>query len=716
MAQRLTTSFINTVTPGAYPNVSVKSVPVGVGNTGIVAIIGEAAGGAAFGEEDLKNNFFTPDQADKVIRKYVSGPIVDAMQALSSPSADANIVGSATRVFILKTNSGAKASAIVDTDYGTLRANNWGADGNKLKYKIVASQAEEAPSVTGSVISAFGAALDGKTFAIRINGGAAATVTLSAVAIDHSDIDSLIIELNSLLPSGISASEGAAADSLKLSLDADPANFRKGWGKSFELVELTAGDLADLGLSAGLSVSGAESAVELSVIRSDTGLNETLDAAGEVALEVGYEGTTATLTISGNSLSTAVTGGLGSALSIDMSSYATIKDLADFISSQAGYTAAVPVASQQSNPAKLDDVAAIGICSSDAGLMPGRVKRSLSNWEDAVANSSAVEWVEDAAAGLPSPMATYSFLSGGQKGSTLAADVVDALSALEALQANFIVPLFSRDASADIADGMTDSLSTYTIDAIHAAVKNHCLKMSTPKLKRNRIAVLSFWGSYASAKSKAQTAANYRMNMAFQRVSQVDSQGVIQKYLPWYAACVAAGMQAAGFYKGITNKLANVISFEDPSGFDAGNPGDVEDALLGGLIILQNDTAGVKFVSDQTTYGFDTNFVYNSMQAVYLADIVALDLSDALQRAFVGQSLADVDAATALAFIASKMDEYRRVKAITADDQAPLGYRNAKVRISGPTMEVSLEIKLSTTIYFIPIELSISQVQSAANQ
>jgi len=716
MAQRLTTSFINTVIPGAYPSVSVKSIPVGIGNTGVVAIIGEAAGGAAFGDEDLKSNFFSPDQADKVIKKYVSGPIVDAMQALSSPSADANIVGSATNILILKTNSGTKASAIVDTDYGSLKAKNFGVEGNKIKYKIIASQAEQAPSYSGSTISSFGAALNNKTFAVRINGGASAVVTLSGIAGDHGNINDLITELNSELPAGISAIAGTAANSLKLFLSADPANYRKGWAKSFEIIELNLGDLAALGLAEGLSISGAESAVEMSVIRSDIGLNETLEASGDIALEIGYAGTTATMTISGNSLSTVVVGGSGSALSIDMSSYATLKDLADFISSKPGYTAAVPVASQQSNPNKLDNVSSIGICSSGSSLMPGRVKRSLSNWEDAIANSSAVEWVEQASSGLPSPMSSYEFLSNGAKGATLAADIVDALAALEALQANFVVPLFSRDASSDLADGLTDSLSTYTIDAIHAAVKNHCLKMSTPKLKRNRIAVLSYFGSYANSKAKAQIAANYRMNMAFQKVSQIDSQGVIQKYLPWYAACVAAGMQAAGFYKGITNKLANIISFEDPSGFDSGNPGDVEDALLGGLLILQNDTAGVKWVSDQTTYGFDTNFVYNSMQAVYLADIVALDLSDALQRAFVGQSLADVDSATALAFIASKMDEYRRVKAITADDQAPLGYRNAKVSISGPTMSVSLEIKLSTTIYFIPIELSISQVQSAANQ
>jgi hypothetical protein len=106
--------------------------------------------------------------------------------------------------------------------------------------------------------------------------------------------------------------------------------------------------------------------------------------------------------------------------------------------------------------------------------------------------------------------------------------------------------------------------------------------------------------------------------------------------------------------------------------------------------------------------------VYNSIQAVYGADLVSLDLADSFQTAFVGQSLADVDAATALAFLASKMDQYKKQKLIAASDDAPLGFKNAKVSINGPIMEVSVEIKLATAILFIPINIEISQVQSAA--
>merc|ERR1712146_868443 len=155
--------------------------------------------------------------------------------------------------------------------------------------------------------------------------------------------------------------------------------------------------------------------------------------------------------------------------------------------------------------------------------------------------------------------------------------------------------------------------------------------MSTIKLKRNRISILSFKGSFSYAEEKAGALASYRIPMTMQDVNRTQSDGTIKTFALWMTAVVAAGMQSAGFYKAIVKKYANVISFADPSGFDSGNPGDVERALESGLLFLEQDNAGVKWVSDQTTYGLDTNFVYNSLQAVYLSDRLAIDLSDSLK-------------------------------------------------------------------------------------
>lgn len=717
MSQRVVTPFLNTNVPGAYPNITVKSNPVGLGSSGNVVIIGEADGGDSYQNVALKDNSFTPDQLDKVQQLYISGQIVDAFRAFSAPSSDADINGSANRIYIVKTNMGTAASAVVDTDYGTLFDQNFGLPGNKFKYQITSVSAESAPQVSGIAVPAFGAALNGTNFQLRQNGGSASSVTLSNNAADHNNIANLIIELNSLLPVGVVASAGTIVNSFKLTMAVDAAAYRKGWGKSLQLIDSTPGDLAALGHVAGQTNSALEPAIELSISRADIGLNQTLDVSADIALFVGYQGTTATLTIdqTAQTLTTSVTGGSGANLSIDLTQYTTILDLADFINSQTGYSASAAASAQQLAPSALDEVTTIGICSTAAGLKPGRIKRAAYNFQTAVATSSNLSFTPTATAGLPNPMAVPAFLTGGTRGNTLAADVIAAIEQLAGINVNIVVPLFSRDATQDIAEGQTASGSTYTIAAINAAVKSHCIQYSTPKLKKHRMAILSYWNdSYSDAKEVAQGLGHYRVSLTMQMVSQVDSTGVIQTFLPWYASCVAAGMQAGGFYKAIVNKFANVISFTDPTGFDSGSPGDCEDALDAGLLFLTADTSGNRWVSDQTTYGFDTNFVYNSIQAVYISDIIALDLADAYQKAFVGKSLADVDAATALSFLAQKMDGYKKLKLIASSSDAPLGWKNPKVDILAPEMDISVEIKLATAIYFVPISISVSQVQQSA--
>lgn len=714
MSQRISTSFVNTNRPGSYFDVKVKSTPVGVASSGNIVIIGEAAGGAKYSSEDLKDNWFTPDQLDRVTSKYISGPIVDAFRALSAPSSDANITGSANRIYIVKTNGGTQASAIMATTYGTLKDKNFGIEGNKYSYQVSEVNAEVAAAQEGTVIGAFGVALDAAEFTVRLQGGAEAVITLGVGG--HADRDALVTELDGLLPAGLSCVAGTATDTIKIQIDADAAANQKGYSKAFELIDSTPGDLAALGLVEGLSTSSVEPKHQIDINRADTNVNEVLQAEAEVAIEIGYEGTTATLDIASGVLTTAVTGGSGAALSINLSEYSRVKDLADFINAQTGYTASAASGSVQSSPLDLDEVTALGICSTGASLKAGLIKKGAANVKKAIGESVVLDFTATAKAGLPDVMASAAFLAGGAKGATLAADIASATIAIESINVNFVVPLFSRDASSDITDGLTDASSTYTIAAVNALVKNHVLKMSTAKIKKHRSAIVSYWGTYAESKAEASSAANARVSVAFQKSSQVNSAGEIKSFLPWHTACIAAGMQTAGFYKAIVNKFANVISFEDPAGFDSGSPGDIEGALDAGLLFLEKGVVGSKWVSDQTSYGVDTNFVYNSIQAMYAVDLVSLDLADSFQVAFVGQSLADVDASTALSFLASKMDSYKKQKLLAASDDAPLGFKNAKVEINGPIMSISVEIKPATAIYFIPISIEVSQVTNSAAQ
>jgi len=724
MSQSIVTPWLNTNVPGAYVNKQVISSSSGLATSGVVLIMGEAAGGPDYTQAVLANNFYGPSALNTVRAMYTSGPIVDAFAALSAPSNDPDISGTANSIYILKTNIGSKASASVQAHsavYGTFEALNWGVGGNLYNFTVTSLDAEVAPSVTGTTIGSY-TGLSGAAFSVRINGGAATVVTPQGTITNQA---TLITSLNTAFATAtvdLTASAGTASNTIEISYSTTPgttpagvdaAAYSEGYGKSFELIDSTPGDLAALGLVAGLNTSSQEPGVEVQVTNASAGFNQTLNINPNIAMTIGYEGTTATMTINGTMLTTTVTGGTGTNLSITLANYTTISQLATYINSQPGYTATALPSSIQLPTSALDHATAVGICSSEM-QQPGRIKDSAYTFQKTLGTSLAVSFTPTAVAGLPDP-SSLTYLAGGSLGPTRAIDIVNAIAQMPGIQVNIIVPLFSQDATADIAAGNTDPSSTYTIDAINELVKSHCIQYSTPTLKRNRMAILSINDTYANCKAQAQSLATYRCALTCQQVTQVNSQGVNTLFLPWYGSCVAAGMQAGGFYKSITNHLANIVSFQDPTGYNSGDPDDVSDALTAGLLVLTQNTSGIPWVSDQTTYGLDTNFVYNAIQAVYLSDILALDLAQTFQSAIVGKSVADISASAGLALLQQRFDFYKKAKIVTTSSDAPLGYKNASVTISAPSMYVNVEAKLTTAIYFVAIDLSLSAVQQSAS-
>ena len=179
MSQRLVTPYVNTNIPGTYVNYQVLTQPTGVSSSGIAVIMGEANGGPSYDQIDISKNFFTPDQLQQVTQIYTSGQIVDAFTALTTPSNDPNITGTANQIYIQKTNTGTIATATLlnaaPATYGTLSDINQGVLGNQDKYQVLAVDSEVAPTVQGATVPSFGGTT-GATFSVRVNGGAAVVV------------------------------------------------------------------------------------------------------------------------------------------------------------------------------------------------------------------------------------------------------------------------------------------------------------------------------------------------------------------------------------------------------------------------------------------------------------------------------------------------------------------------------------------------------------
>lgn len=487
--------------------------------------------------------------------------------------------------------------------------------------------------------------------------------------------------------------------------------------------------------------SATEYVAEVDCNRSADNIQEQLVAGGEIAMKLGYLGDTASMVINAAKTTAVITitGGTGTyglgGVTLTLSDFPTLGDLANFLNSKTGYVCDLGTAVLGQLPPSALDSGTYAFASK-WGAETARIKIDAYRFFNEISQTSALVQFQNAAgntgvikaasSGLPVPTAVYSgqtlvsggysYLANGAKGGTTAAQIVAAIDKCERLRANFLVPLFSRDATADILDSLTDASSTYQIDAINAYLRSHVLKMSTLKQRRNRQGFASKKDTFANARTAAANIASFRVPCCFQDCKTVGSDGLIHQYQPWMNSVIAAGMQAAGFYRAIVEKYANISGAVQAAGdYDDQSISNTESALISGLLPLTRaETGGWKWVSDQTTYGKDNNFVFNSIQAVYVADLIAMTTASRMEKAFAGQSVADVSAPLAKAFLEAVMSDFLKLKLIAASDDAPKGFKNATIRISGTSMIVSFEVKLAGAIYFIPINFLVSQVQQSA--
>lgn len=603
-----------------------------------------------------------------------------------------------------------------------------------VPFGVVPTAGETLWIPAGSVLAGAASANCGSYI---VQSGGAASLTATKL-IDHTGTPNQLttpVNVSSTASSVFSSCRTFAAMSIHLVTSVDPI---AGIGKSLEVNELTTGTgllsyycytlvgstptaatFISKTVTPYVITSATEYTPKLTVSRQFDSITEELTDGGKIALKIGYKGTTASAVVTATTMTITVVGGTGtSPAAITLADYPTIADLATYISTLTGFTAAPGTAVMGQQPTTSLDRGTFSF-GSTFGANTGRIKQDAYKFFNRVNTDSLL--VQESLtglvrpdAGLPAPQAV-GYLSGGTKGATTNVTFNAAIDALELVRGNFLVPCFSRDATSDIADGLTDASSTYTIANIHSYCRSHVLRMSTPKRKRHRQALLSVRDTFANAKETSSNINNYRCYVTFEDVKDVGANGVVQ-FQPWMAAVKAAGMQAAGFYRPIFFKGMNISGALQAAGdFNPENDSQMEDALVAGLMPIKQDETGLFYVvADQSTYGKDSNFVYNSLQTTYVADIAALTIGQRMEKAFTGQSIADVSAALALSTLEAICADLIALKLIAPSSDAPRGFKNAAIAINGPVMQVSVELKIANGIRFIPVTASISQITQSA--
>jgi hypothetical protein len=533
------------------------------------------------------------------------------------------------------------------------------------------------------------------------------------------------------LPVGVSLTVAGASDAaatIEIVRSAAGSPNQEGYGRNFELV--SGSMLVAANLSAGLYVAGQENQVIITISNKRDLTVESTTIGGNIVLKIGRQDSGAInpkVTI--NATQILLINNAASEYALNLSDFSTISQLADFISSSTGGNWSAAVGSNlygQLPTSSMDKVVNVGAQASSLSpnALPAQIKKDAADVASFFSQSASVEMLNQATLGLPDA-AAETYLAGGAKGASQTADMVNALTAFTKIRVNSVVPLFSRDATADIADALTDAASNYTIAGIHQAVKTHCSLMATTKKRSERQGYLSMKASYANCKLESQTLADARQQLTIQDVRQNDSNGVIMWFQPWAGACMLAGARGGSpvgnpmtfkyfnmsgirqTAQPMSTPEANIVNDFDPDT-------QYDDAIQNGITFLDHpQTGGFRLVLDNTTYGKDGNWVYNRGNVLYAADVLAYDFRNQLENIYVGLKNT-VRAVEIQSTCESILSTYLAQGITVSTSDAKSGFKQLIVQINGNTVNISVVVKLVEGIDFILADITLQRASQTA--
>lgn len=402
------------------------------------------------------------------------------------------------------------------------------------------------------------------------------------------------------------------------------------------------------------------------------------------------------------------------------SQYNSIADLAADIAIQSGWTVALGTSADPRQP-----VSVLDWVSSVSATTGAAINRDAWEVQQFFANSGIASLQSPAMVGLPAALTQETALAGGAKGATLTAEIANALAKFQKVRVNSVVPLMSRDATADIADGLTDAASTYTIAGIHQAVKTHLSLMATTKQKSERQGYLSMKDSYANCKTAAQNLATARIQLMIQDIRQADASSAVKWFQPWAGACLLAGARGGSpIGLPMTFKYFNMIGIRQTAqamstpdqniviDFDPDTMYD--DAIQNGITFWERpQNGGFRIVVDNTTYGKDGNWVWNRGHVLYAADVLAYDFRTQLENIYVGLKNT-VSAAEIKSTCDSILATYLAQGITVSTADAKNGYKQLIVQINGNTVNISVTVKLVEGIDFVLADITLQRAQNSA--
>lgn len=235
--------------------------------------------------------------------------------------------------------------------------------------------------------------------------------------------------------------------------------------------------------------------------------------------------------------------------------------------------------------------------------------------------------------------------------------------------------------------------------AVHAMLDAHCAYMGgIGRSERDGFVGLmntAMTDVPTKTEAKAQIVnLNTRHIRAFgQAVERYNTSGVKAEFMPPFQAAIAAGMQAGSpIGTSLTSKYANTLSLRQDSSWNPAD--DAEEMIQAGLCFMENvDGVGRRVVRNVTTYLIDNNLAYTEGSVNEAVNYSTYTFRNSMEISVGKKGFAGtVNAAAGVAF---------NILGLLVDEEVITAYRSLSFELITDVLEVSLEIAPVIPINFV---------------
>jgi hypothetical protein len=419
------------------------------------------------------------------------------------------------------------------------------------------------------------------------------------------------------------------------------------------------------------------------------------DNIGRSAFTVRYSGGAASAQMAINNATVTLSAPTGTPVAvIDLATYASVTQLVDRINATPGFVATVTAGSDNTPSLNgLDTVTAQDV--KTANYVARADLQAIVDWLNTV--DTLVVATRVAGAGAVPVNLSWTYLAGGTDPAVLVGDWTNAMTTLQTVDAQWVVPL-----SGD--------------PAIHAAMDAHVQFMSHAGRHERRALVGPPAGTLLSAVLLLPLALNSdRTAMVWPGYYDFNSAGVLTLYPPYMAAAVvAAGFAGSNPGLPMTNKALTVRGLETV----IRDPVDTDALIQAGVLCLSGSSKGFKVVRSVSTWLVNNKFNRVEVSCGAATDFTVRNVREALD-VLKGSEGDPLVLQRAVSITESALIELSKPRpegpgVLVGDANSP-PYKSIRASLQGDVLQVSFQCSPVIPVNFIPITVSVLPFSGTAS-